>query len=97
MAGVTLTRQARADLKAVGDWIARDNPPRAVTFVQELRAACEELRIFPLAYPIVGDLAGSPVRKRVFGSYLILYEVDQSDVRILTIVHGARDVGAMLT
>lgn len=91
-----LTRRAQSNLKAIGDWIARDNPPRAVTFIRQLRGACGDLLDFPSAYPVIGSLAGSPVRKRVFGAYLILYEVEGADVRILAIVHGARDPDTLL-
>ena len=54
--------------------------------------SCSDLLDFPSAYPVIGSLAGSPVRKRVFGAYLILYEIEGADVRILAIVHGARDL-----
>lgn len=90
------TQRARSNLKSIGDWIARDNPPRAITFIAQLRAACADLLDFPSAYPIIGNLAGSPVHKRVFGAYLILYEIENGDVRVLTIVHGARDPETML-
>lgn len=32
----------------------------------------------------------------VHGRYLILFEVDGSDVRVLRIVHGARDLRGLL-
>ena len=46
---VRLTAEAEADLERIADTIARDNPPRALTFVQELRAACLGLADFPSA------------------------------------------------
>jgi plasmid stabilization system protein ParE len=96
LAKVIFTRRAKSNLRSIGDWIARDNPPRAVTFVGELRDACTGLLDFPSAYPVVAGLAGEPVRKRVFGAYLILYEIEGDDVRILAIVHGARDPDTLL-
>jgi plasmid stabilization system protein ParE len=50
---VRLSSEARKDLIAIGDYIARDNPTRASTFVRELVKACVELSSTPLAYPIV--------------------------------------------
>ena len=35
---VRLSSEARQDLLAIGDYIARDNPPRAQSFVAELAA-----------------------------------------------------------
>lgn len=44
---------AGAELEAIGDYIARNNPPRAVSFVRELREKCLcraqiRLSLFPL-------------------------------------------------
>jgi len=33
---VLITAEAEADLEAIGDYIARDNPARALSFVREL-------------------------------------------------------------
>lgn len=35
---VLITRQAEADLERIGDYIARDNPRRAISFIGELIA-----------------------------------------------------------
>lgn len=37
---VRLAAEAERDLEAIGDWIAADIPVRALSFVEELRAAC---------------------------------------------------------
>ena len=31
---------AELDLEEIGDYIARDNPPRALSFIEEIRARC---------------------------------------------------------
>nr|WP_244498853.1 type II toxin-antitoxin system RelE/ParE family toxin [Methylobacterium sp. GXS13] len=36
-----MSRQARADLREIGDFIAADNPTRARSFVSELRTRCQ--------------------------------------------------------
>ncbi|MFL5069704.1 MAG: type II toxin-antitoxin system RelE/ParE family toxin, partial [Xanthobacteraceae bacterium] len=40
---VVITDPAADDLETIGDWIAKDNPVRALTFVRELRVACDAL------------------------------------------------------
>lgn len=40
---VVFADEAEADLERIGDYIAQDNPRRAFTYVQELRARCERL------------------------------------------------------
>lgn len=43
---IVFTGAAEADFESIGDFIAADNPLRAVSFVQELRQACEGLASF---------------------------------------------------
>ena len=38
-----LTPQAEADLEEIGDYIALDNPRRAVPFIREIREHCEKI------------------------------------------------------
>jgi toxin ParE1/3/4 len=33
--------RAEADLEDIGDYIARDNPARAISFLEELRSHCD--------------------------------------------------------
>ena len=40
---LVLTEEARADLVRIADWIARDSPRRAVTFVDEVEAHCVQI------------------------------------------------------
>ena len=41
------------DLEAIGDWIARDNPARATSFVAELSKACKSIGRTPRRFPLV--------------------------------------------
>ncbi|MEJ5207672.1 MAG: type II toxin-antitoxin system RelE/ParE family toxin [Lysobacteraceae bacterium] len=88
---VRLTQEAEADLEAIADWIARDNPGRAVSFMQELRACCLALGDAPLAFPLVPRYADMGVRRRVHGHHLVFYRVEAGQVVVLHILHGARD------
>lgn len=42
---------AEEDLESIADYIAEDNPSRAVTFVQELREKCRMLAEMPKSAP----------------------------------------------
>ena len=66
---VRLSSEARQDLLAIGDYIARDNPPRAQSFVAELAAKCASLGEMPKAYPLVPRYAQKArrARARIFG------------------------------
>jgi toxin ParE1/3/4 len=85
------SRRAEIDITEIGDFIARDNPARAVSFVRELRARCRQLTDFPEAAPVRPAL-GKGVRMSVFGPYLIFYVVQNDVLEIRRVVHGARDL-----
>ena len=81
--------QAEHDLEEIGDYIARDNPSRAVQFIDDIHEHC--LRIFemPEAYPLRSDILPQ-VRMAVHGRYLILFTHTEQQVRIERVIHGSR-------
>jgi toxin ParE1/3/4 len=85
------SRRAEADLEAIGDYIATDNPRRAMTFLQGLRDRCGAIVQFPEAAPLRSEL-GRTVRMVVFREYLIFYRHSRGRVMIDRILHGARDI-----
>ncbi|HBK07694.1 MAG TPA: plasmid stabilization protein [Acetobacteraceae bacterium] len=93
---VVLSDAARLGLERIGDYIARDNPSRAGSFVAELRTACLTLGEMPQAFPLVPRYERLGIRRRPHGNYLIFYRVDQDRVSIVQILHGARDYEALL-
>lgn len=93
---VTLTAAAEADLEHIGDYIAQDNPPRAVSFVRELRERCERLADTPKAFQLVPRFEHTGVRRRVHGRYLIFYRIGPKTIDVIHILHGAMDYEALL-
>ncbi len=89
---------ARADLVNIGDWISRDSPRRAASFVRELDRRCHSLARQPARYPVAVITNGRPIRRCVHGAYLVFFEIERSSaiVRVLRIVHGARDYADLL-
>lgn len=95
---VELSAEAEADIEAIGDYIARDNPMRALSFTRELRDKCLELGALPSGFPLVDRYAAQGVRRRVHGGYLIFYRVMNADrLVVLHVLHGARDYGDLIS
>jgi plasmid stabilization system protein ParE len=92
---VVLTFQAQADLQQIADYIAADNPVRALTFVQELRGRCESLADMPQAFPLVPRYEQHGIRRRVYGNVLIFYQIGAGQIEVLHILR-ARDIDALL-
>ena len=93
---VTFAREAETDLESIGDYIARDNPSRAVSFVGEIVERCERLGQAPFAFALVPRFAHLGIRKRAVGNYLIFYRVLGDRVDVLHIIGSARDYDATL-
>lgn len=75
----------------IGDYIARDNPARALTFTQEIRAQCQKIGESPLAYRARPEF-GDEIRSCPFGDYVVVYCLQASDVLIVRVLHGAMDL-----
>ncbi len=87
---------AEADLEEIGDFIARDNPVRAVSFVQEIALACRDLADMPEAWPVLPRYEQHGIRRRVHGRYLIFCRIAAERITVLHILNGAMDVEAIL-
>src|SRR3954468_12878802 len=87
---IAWTERARADLREVRRFIARDAPITAKACAPRLRQETKKRRsIAPHAGAIVVERAGETLREIYFGSYRIIYRVRQK-VEILTVYHSAR-------
>lgn len=93
---VFVSREAESDLEAIGDYIAKNNPSRAAAFVRELREQCEGLTDMPRAFPLVPRYEDHGIRRRVYGNYLIFYQVEVERIVVLYVLHGAMDYAAIL-
>ncbi|PAA98149.1 type II toxin-antitoxin system RelE/ParE family toxin [Serratia fonticola] len=86
---------AEQDLEAIGDYIAQDNPVRAVSFTEELYQQCQLIAESPVIYRERPEL-GQSVRSCAYGRYLIVFRVLDTEVRIERLLHGSRDVIGLL-
>jgi toxin ParE1/3/4 len=91
---VELSSFIESDLEAIADYIAQDNPRRAVSFIREIR---EELRLVgqnPLLYQLRPEI-GEDARLAVVGRYVILFHVVGEVVRIERVIFGGRDLSTL--
>lgn len=94
MTAVVLSPLAESDLEDIADYIAADNPRRALSFVDELLDQCAKIAQFPQGHPSRDDLAPG-LRMASHGRYLIFYNVLDADIRIERILHSARNLAAL--
>lgn len=93
---VVLTAAAEADLDTIAEWIARESPERALSFIAELRQRCESLAQAPLAYSLAPRYEHAGIRRRVYRNCLIFYRITDETIEVLHVLHGARDYEPIL-
>jgi toxin ParE1/3/4 len=92
---LSITPLAAQDLEEIGDYIAQDNPSRAVEFLNELQAHCEIIRRNPGGYRHRPEFS-KKMRSCAHGHYVIFFESDVNAVTVIRVLHGARDLQALL-
>ncbi|OWK47324.1 type II toxin-antitoxin system RelE/ParE family toxin [Fimbriiglobus ruber] len=93
---VVFSDAAKSDLTAIGNYIAEDNPHRALSFVKELHTATLALGDTPRAYPLIPRYENHGLRRRPIGNYSVFYQVETDRVLIVHILHAARDYERLL-
>lgn len=86
---------ARVDLVEIGDFIAQDSPARAQTFVTEIEAKLGDVARGPNRFPLRDELLAG-LRSARHGRYLIFFLSADGEVRIVRILHSARDLPHLL-
>ena len=83
------------DLEAIADYIAQDNPARAVSFIREIRAKVRAVGRRPRLYRLRPEI-GEGARIAVVGHYILLFKIVGEIVRIERVVFGGRNLPELL-
>ena len=88
---IHITGNAQGDLSEIYDYIAADNPERAITFINELEKQILSLKKLPERNPMIQEnfYFNTNYRHLVYKKYRIIYRIFKNDVFILRIFHGA--------
>lgn len=95
MAKVVFSPQSRQDLLDIGDYIAKDSRANARRFVAKLIEQCRRIGNAPMGYASREDLAPG-LRMAPPGRYVIFFHPIDGAVRIERVLHGARNLPAVL-
>ena len=91
MGQVEWSQDAHDDLEAIWAFIALDSTHAADVLVATITDATRYLELFPRAGRVVPEAHRDDVRELIVGNYRVIYLITQeSSVRIVTILHGAR-------
>ncbi len=96
MAELRWTLSATEDLRLLEEWIAKDSPLNAVDFIDRLVASAEKLTSSPLIGRLVPEFSKEGLRELIFRGYRIVYSAAPTQVTVFRVVHGARDLRALI-
>ena len=88
------TDEAAKDLNDVHDYIGRDSPSAAGSFVQMIEERCNTLAENPSLGPSRPEV-GRDIRSFPAGNYVIFYCPTEEGIDVVRVVHGARDIATM--
>lgn len=94
-----LTPRALNDLDAIWNYIAQDSEDAASRVESAIFAACESLARHPLLGNRHTEITSLPVRFWVvtrYPNFIIVYRPETRPLQIISVVHGKRDIGALL-
>ena len=85
------TAEAIADLDALWNYIAENNPTAADRFVDELHQCFESLSKSPEIGELQPLLADGTYRRFSYRNYVIYYRPMDDGIVLVRVLHGARD------
>jgi len=86
---IVWTETAVADLEAIHSFIARDSEYYASVFISEILNAVTKLENFPRSGRMVPEVNDNDIRELILGNYRLIYQIEKSQIQILTVLHGA--------
>jgi toxin ParE1/3/4 len=96
MVRLTITESARADLREIRTYIAKDNPAAACRVVERLRTQARKLAATPgmgrRREDLRPELFSFPV-----GRHVLFYRPQAGGIVLVRVLHGARDLPALFS
>jgi toxin ParE1/3/4 len=91
MRRIRWSKAARGDLRQIHAYIARDSPTYARRFLDRIKAAVENIQLFPEAGARVPEWGRDDIREIFVGNYRVIYRL-RDGVEIIAVIHGARQL-----
>ena len=89
------TKEATLDLWEIVDYISKDRISPAKSIYKKVKLKCRELNTSPERYrrvPELLDVGIENYREIILSPYRVIYKLTESNVYIIAVVDGRRDV-----
>lgn len=88
---IIITKNAQDNLEEIVNYIKLDSKSRAQSWLKIVKEKIKSLKSNPRRGRKVPEYEGEKeIREIILGSYRIIYEIDDSQVYVLYVYHGAR-------
>ena len=94
MLKITRTPAAVRDVVAITDYIAANNLDAALRFHDEIDRLLDLIARYPQMGEAVDHLAAG-MRRHTLGDYLLFYRLRGSELELIRVLHGARDIDSL--
>lgn len=92
MSRFQLSAEAADDIESIWRYVANDDVLAAQRLRGRLIEACRMIAKYPNVGHVRDDLADRSLRIWPVGNYLIFYLPDPKPVRVVRVIHGAREM-----
>jgi toxin ParE1/3/4 len=89
MTSILWTDSARADLRVIHAFIAKDSRVYAKRMIDRIKKAVDRLKRFPGSGTQVHEWDRPDLREIMVGNYRVIYRLDEQSAVILTVIHAA--------
>ena len=86
------SQQARRDLIAIFEYVARDNPAAARQLLATLKSSEALVLTHPLAGRVVPEFEVANIRERILPPYRVIYHVQLNHILFLTVIHSRQEL-----
>lgn len=86
---------ALEDLEAAAEYIQRDSPAYAASFVTRILHTARSLSEFPERGRRIPEIRDETIREVFIQSYRLIYRIERNSVSILALIHGRRDLSTV--
>jgi toxin ParE1/3/4 len=86
---VRWTRTAIGHLASIYEYIAHDSTRYAQRMVDRITSRSRQIAQFPTSGPMVAEYQDPGVREVLEGPYRVIYEITETEIHVLAVIHGA--------
>jgi toxin ParE1/3/4 len=91
-----LTPLAADDLREIAQYIKIQSPSAARMVVRRIKSEIRKVAAMPGIGHLREDIADESLRTWLVYSYLVIYRATIKPIQVVRILHGARDIGAIM-